>query len=203
MDNDFICISASKGATHRLVLLHGWGADADDLVPLGEELTKGLHGVNLELIAMRAPQKHPETFGRQWYRLFPPDWAAVPDAINDLQYRIKSLSNSVVPLEKTVIFGFSQGGAMALDGGLNLPVAGLICCSGYLHPNWIPPTKSPPVFLTHGLHDEVVPCEASKKIISALKDNKLNADLLLFDGGHEIPIELISRFQHVLQKWFV
>ena len=32
----------SESATNRLVLLHGWGADANDLLPVGELLTKGL-----------------------------------------------------------------------------------------------------------------------------------------------------------------
>jgi len=203
MESDFICAGASKGATHRLLLLHGWGADADDLVPLGEMLRQGLSGIKLELVAFRAPQKHPEGSGRQWYGLFPPNWAEVPFAINDLQKRINFFSRSSVPLEKSVILGFSQGGAMALAGGLDLPMAGVVACSAYPHPNWYPPKKSPPIFLTHGLDDDVVPYEASKRLIRALKNNKLEADVNLFEGGHEISLELIPIIQSALQKWLV
>ncbi len=203
MEKDFIFISASKVATHRLLLLHGWGADADDLVPIGEELIKGVIGLDLELVAFRAPQHHPEGFGRQWYGLFPPDWSQVPFAIKDLQSRIKSFSISPVPLEKTVILGFSQGGAMALEAGLALPVAGVIGCSAYPHPNWIPQRVSPPLLLTHGSKDEIVPLEASKRIISAMKDNKLDAQLIIFEGGHQIPLELIPSIQSSLQKWLI
>ena len=32
----------SESATNRLVLLHGWGADANDLVSVGKLLTEGL-----------------------------------------------------------------------------------------------------------------------------------------------------------------
>ena len=32
----------SESATNRLVLLHGWGADAHDLMPIGKLLTDGL-----------------------------------------------------------------------------------------------------------------------------------------------------------------
>jgi hypothetical protein len=43
-----------------------------------------------------------------------------------------------------VLFGFSQGGAMALDSGCALPIAGLISCSGYPHPNLGSPTATSP-----------------------------------------------------------
>ena len=71
-----------------MVLLHGWGADAEDLIPLAQKLRIGLGLIKLDLVALRAPQRHPEGFGRQWYGLFPPDWSAVPSAINDLKIRI-------------------------------------------------------------------------------------------------------------------
>ena len=32
----------SESATNRLVLLHGWGADENDLIPVGKLLTEGL-----------------------------------------------------------------------------------------------------------------------------------------------------------------
>ena len=38
---ELICLN-SESATNRLVLLHGWGADANDLVPVGKLLTEGL-----------------------------------------------------------------------------------------------------------------------------------------------------------------
>ena len=202
MENDVISISA-PGATHRLILLHGWGADAEDLLPLGQELIRGSREKKIELLAFRAPHKHPGGFGRQWYGLFPPDWASVPFAINDLQIRIKALSSSSIALEKTVILGFSQGGAMALAAGSELPLAGLIGCSSYPHPNWVLSETSPPILLLHGMQDEIVPIEASRKILSSLKKKKLDVDFLEFQGGHEIPQETLPRIQRALNNWLV
>ena len=51
MENDLIRIKV-VGATHRLVLLHGWGADVNDLIPLGQELTKGILERKIELLAL-------------------------------------------------------------------------------------------------------------------------------------------------------
>ena len=71
----------------RLVLLHGWGADGDDLRPLGDALKARLGG-SLDLVSLDAPELHPQGSGRQWYGLFPAQWDAVPAAVNHLQQRL-------------------------------------------------------------------------------------------------------------------
>ena len=64
-------VAGPERAARRLVLLHGWGADADDLLDLGQELVDA----TVSVVALRAPQAHPGGFGRQWYPLSPaPEW---------------------------------------------------------------------------------------------------------------------------------
>ncbi len=200
--NDHLLSIGTSGATHRLVLLHGWGADADDLIPIGRALASNLNNdVSLEIVSLRAPHQHPEGFGRQWYGLFPSDWSAVPDAIRALKTRIEDLSTTAIPLRKTILLGFSQGGAMALAVGCELPLAGLIACSGYPHPGWIAPENRPPVLLTHGSKDEIVPCSASQKLLHAFSSSPVESELFIFEGGHEIPKETLPDLQLVVSKW--
>ncbi|MFN5695801.1 MAG: alpha/beta hydrolase, partial [Cyanobacteriota bacterium] len=71
------------GAERRLVLLHGWGADADDLLDLGSELV----GPEVSVVALRAPLPHPGGFGRQWYDLQQPEWPQLPGARDALLLR--------------------------------------------------------------------------------------------------------------------
>ena len=78
MNNELVCLN-TPDASHRLILLHGWGADAHDLVPIGKQLIEPISAC-VELVALQAPYQHPEGFGRQWYGLFPSDWAAVPSS---------------------------------------------------------------------------------------------------------------------------
>ena len=86
-------------------------------------------------------------------------------SVIELRLRLENLSTVDIPLDKTVLFGFSQGGAMALASGFSLPLAGLIICSGYPHKELIISGKVPPVFLSHGNDDPVVPLQATKELI--------------------------------------
>jgi phospholipase/carboxylesterase len=79
---------------------------------------------------------------------------------------------------------------MALDSGCALPIAGLISCSGYPHPNWAPPQQHPPVLLMHGSDDPVVPSEAMQAITSQLQPDRCQT--LPFKNGHTIPDEMVQ-----------
>ena len=200
MQEELFCFP-SENCTHRLILLHGWGADAEDLIPFGKSLVHSL-SINIELVSLNAPQAHPEGIGRQWYGLFPPQWDEANNAVNALGIRLNKLASSKIPLEKTVLMGFSQGGAMALATGINLPLAGLIGCSAYPHPSLMPKQTCASVFLSHGRQDEVVPMEASKKLFDLFQQNSIPVKLNLFEGGHEISNESHESIKAFLENAF-
>ena len=185
-------------ATHRLILLHGWGANAEDLIPFGEILRKGFIN-KFDVISLNAPHNHPQGNGRQWYSLFPADWSEVPFAVSALRFRIKAIATKKIPLERTVVLGFSQGGAMALAAGSDLPLAGLIGCSAYPHPNWKCPKNTPPILLTHGKNDDVVPIAAMEKFIDLISNSQV--ETISFKGGHEIPQILIPKILEAINSW--
>ena len=184
----------------RLVLLHGWGADAEDLLPLGDGLAAAA-AVPTECIGLQAPEPHPGGQGRQWYGLFPSDWQAVPSATQQLRHRIEELNLETIPLSRTVLIGFSQGGAMALHVGCQLPLAGVISCSGYAHPGWQPPSPRPPVLLLHGRNDEVVPAEAADSLLELLRPGCNECSLKTFAGGHAIPLEAQEAMAESIVSW--
>lgn len=181
----------------RLVLLHGWGADADDLLDLSELLVEPA----VSVVALRAPLPHPGGSGRQWYDLQQPEWPQLPAARTQLRQRLEQLATEV-PLEKTVLLGFSQGAAMALDvgtSGAGLPLAGLISCSGYPHPDWQPGIQTiKKILLTHGEQDPVVPYGASEALQMQLRQGGIDTDLICFAGGHTIDSSLFPALRHYL-----
>lgn len=185
LSKDLLQLGPSE-AQQRLVLLHGWGADADDLLDLGSLLV----GPEVSVVALRAPEPHPYGVGRQWYGLQPIDWTQLPAAREALTLRLEELATSV-DLAHTVLLGFSQGGAMALDVGSSLPLAGIVACSGYPHEGWQPAGGTAPVLLSHGREDPVVPFAASEEVQRRLARAGASAELLAFNGGHTIDASVL------------
>ena len=177
----------------RLVLLHGWGADADDLIELGRQLC----GERRQLLALRAPQPHPGGFGRQWYDLQNPSWPDLPQARLALRARLGALGRSL-PLEHTVLLGFSQGAAMAVDVGSDLALAGIVACSGYPHPGWQAKPAMAKVLLTHGKNDPVVPYAASEELLRLLQLQQARVELVSSAGQHGIDAELLPAIRRFI-----
>lgn len=104
-----------------------------------------------------------------------------------------------VPLERMILAGFSQGGAMTLDIGARLPLAGLICLSGYLHPSIaaLLNPNTPPVLLVHGQNDPVVPLKAAQTTDQVLRQAGVSVQYQEFPMAHEInpqALELVQVF---------
>ena len=198
MHHEYVSIG-SQNSSHRIILLHGWGADADDLLPLGKSI---IHNscFEFELISLKAPAFHPNDMGRQWYSLFPPDWNEAEIAVDKLLVTLKEFDNSKISLKKTVLFGFSQGAAMAIDAGLRLNLGLVISCSGYPHPKW-DPIKNNPVLLSHGLQDDVVPVKASREILKRLR-NQENNELYEYNCAHTIHSDFIEVIRLKIKELF-
>lgn len=199
-DPDSALVVGPHETDRRLVLLHGWGADADDLLDLAADLL-GAEADAVSVVALRAPLPHPGGMGRQWYDLGLPGWPQLPAARSDLLRRLQRLSQDV-PLERTALLGFSQGAAMAIDVaiGAGLPLAALIGCSGYPHPDWEPQRPMAPILLTHGREDPVVPYAACEALMERLKTSGGEVALLPFSGGHGIDPALFPAMREFLAR---
>ena len=189
INHEFVSIS-SQTATHRIILIHGWGADSDDLLTFGKEITDKIN-FDFEVISLRAPGLHPSGQGRQWYGLYPHNWNEAAVEVNKLIITLKKFDTDKIPLNKTILLGFSQGAAMAIDAGFKLNLGLIISCSGYPHPDWEPGKKCPPTIISHGLFDDVVPIDASRIIYEKVKTNSSKfCEFLEFDGFHQIDSNL-------------
>jgi phospholipase/carboxylesterase len=99
--------------------------------------------------------------------------------------------------EQTIVSGFSQGCLMTWETGLRYPhrLAGLVGISGYAHDekralNELSPVAREQRFLiTHGALDPMVPFDAVKRQVAALKAAGLNIDWREFEKGHTIAGE--------------
>jgi phospholipase/carboxylesterase len=189
---------ASPPADYLAVILHGWGADAQDLYPLGSALNLA----NYQCLFVNAPFPHPQIpQGRAWYNLESPNFEGLAESRQALRdYLLSLAAQTQIPLEKTVLGGFSQGGAMSLDVGLTLPLAGIFALSGYLHfqPE---PTDSPlpPILMVHGSQDAVVPIAMAHQGRQALQSIGAAVEYQEFAMGHEIPLPDLDRLKTFLK----
>jgi phospholipase/carboxylesterase len=192
-------------------MLHGWGANAQDVAAL----SPFLHLPDTQLLCPNAPFLHDYSAqGRAWYDLpatyqfgQPPD-PAIQAQLHQSRTQLRDWLHKLptqtgVPLTHTILAGFSQGGAMTLDVGLSLPLAGLMVLSGYLHPPSDEPTlelTQRPVLLVHGLQDSVVPLAAAHACRATLTQLGLPVSYHELTMRHEITPQVLDIMQNFTEK---
>ncbi|MGV0024010.1 alpha/beta hydrolase [Phormidesmis priestleyi] len=202
-----IAIPPKSGSPQSLiVVLHGWGANAQDVAFLCSLLELS----DCQFMLPDAPFPHPYGIGgKMWYDLsdnlnFQTDITTQPDLLTSRQLLtdwLKSLeSETGVPLSRTILGGFSQGGAMTLDVGLTLPLAGLMVLSGYLHGAIAPlETAIPPLLIVHGKQDQVVPLRAAQMAHDRLTTLGATIQYQEFNMGHEISPQVLNEMQQFIR----
>lgn len=146
------------------VCLHGFGDEASNFLSVADEVDlQEVLWVSLDGPFSLDPRMGLAD-GRMWFDLFSDPWTAIDEARNKIMSSIQALVDaSELSLARVFLLGFSQGGFMALHTGLSLPVppAAIVSLSGFLMgAHRLAPstdvTQSTPVFIGHGLQDQVV-----------------------------------------------
>lgn len=201
-----------------VLLFHGYGADAADLLPLSDlmnvskKVTWVFPDAPLEIISA------PGMRGRAWYPIDtsvlekslrsgePVDLSSSnPQGIENARKSALTLYNELRTQHSAVIVGgFSQGATLALEVAFSAPVApaGLIIMSGTVirEAAWrelASRAQDVPFFQCHGKNDPLLGYPFAEKLYSLLTDAGLHGEFMAFSGGHEIPpkaIEKIGRF---------
>jgi phospholipase/carboxylesterase len=169
---------AASGQTRKLVvLLHGYGADGDDLIGLAPYFARALP--DAAFVSPHAPEPcEGAPMGRQWWgiRSFSAEErlrgalraAPILDRFLDDELKRHRLGE-----QDMALVGFSQGTMMALHVGLRRPrpVAGILGYSGALV---APETlarevrSKPPILLIHGEADDLLPVESLLDAVQGL-----------------------------------
>ncbi|RPH80319.1 MAG: esterase [Nitrospiraceae bacterium] len=207
-----------------VILLHGFGAPGNDLVPLADVLNVP---TGTRFVFPEGPLSL--SFGprdaRAWWLI---DMARI--AQDQAAGRIRDVSNEIpkglAPARQTmlvflkevehtfaadpratVLGGFSQGAMLSCDAMLHTdrPYAGLVQLSGNLlaQPVWgalMPKRKSLPVFQSHGMQDEILPYVGAERLRDTLSQSGLAVEWHRFRGGHEIPEPVLQRLGVFLTK---
>lgn len=205
-----------------VILLHGFGAPGDDLVPLADVLNVP---AGTRFLFPEGPLSL--SFGpgdaRAWWLIdmarIAQDRAAgrVRDLSQDIPKGLAPMREQMLNVlkeieqkfgadpKKTVLGGFSQGAMLSCDLMLHTdrPYAGLIQLSGTLlaQPVWgplLPKRKGLPVFQSHGVQDEILPYVGAERLRDTLAHAGLAVEWHNFRGGHEIPEMVLRALSHFL-----
>jgi phospholipase/carboxylesterase len=160
--------AASGRATALVVLLHGYGANGDDLIALAQGWRGRLPAV--QFVAPNAPESIPGMPGAlQWFALTLQDpseyWRGVVAAAPGLdRFIAHELARLGLPAQRLALVGFSQGTMLALHVALRQAAApaAVVAYSGLLAgPERLGEIKTrPPVLLVHGEADDLIPVDA-------------------------------------------
>jgi phospholipase/carboxylesterase len=179
------CCSKQHGTAVKrvIVALHGFGDNARNFCSVAEELPIK----DTLWICLQAPEAPPfPGDGGQWYELFGNPHTQLKQSCDKVKACLDIIQQSTqVDWSQIVLFGFSQGAFVSLLTALTLPrqLAGVVALSGYLaqahriklpHPERV----SLPVFLAHGLQDQVVfPAQhfETKDILESFGFNQVTA----------------------------
>lgn len=219
-DSPVILQTGSDGsgkADAAVIWLHGLGADGNDFVPVVPELALPA-ALNVRFIFPHAPVRPITINGgypmRGWYDITSLDIANRDDVegINESGKLLARLCDEQVAqgvaARRIVVAGFSQGGAIALHGGLRYTqrLGGIIALSTYLPMQQTlaqeasAANRDTPVFMAHGLSDEVVALQFGQQSRKLLEQQGYPVQWREYAMGHSVCGEEISDISDWLSR---
>ncbi|MGF1580129.1 MAG: alpha/beta hydrolase [Gemmataceae bacterium] len=191
-----------------IICLHGFGVEKSNLTGLAESL--GLEGyLWLFPDAPQLAYDEADPTARAWYTRggaeTPEEVAEAVSALEGFYTEAQQRHHFVDG--RVVLLGFSQGGAMTLRYGLSRPevFCGLVVLSGSLRKTEdllprLPPRPARqgyPIFLAHGLLDQVVRVEVGHQVNQFLQGQGYQPEYRTYRMGHYISPQLMED----LQRW--
>jgi phospholipase/carboxylesterase len=196
--------AAGAGPHPLLVLLHGRGADEEDLLSLAPVLDE-----RLLVLSVRAPQPF-EGGGYTWYDLGGPvgqpeqvSFAASSKALMD--FLQVAVAGYPVDPGRVFLFGFSMGAVMSLALSLTRPelFRGVCAHSGYV-PEGVPirwdALAGPEYFLLHGTEDPVIPVVMARRAQRLFAASNARFFYREYPMQHQISEESLSDIREWIHR---
>jgi len=199
----------SREADAAVIWLHGLGADGSDFVPILSELRLPA-SINVRFIFPHAPVR-PITINqgyrmRGWYDVTSldiadrDDEAGIVESSTILTRLCDEQLAQGIAAERIIVAGFSQGGAIALHAGLRYPrtLGGIMALSTYLPMQQrlvqeaAAANRNTPVFMAHGMHDDVVAMQFGMQTRTLLQQQGYQVQWQDYAMGHSVCMEEIG-----------
>jgi phospholipase/carboxylesterase len=209
-DNLLPCIELepTQPATAAVIWLHGLGADGNDFAPIVPQLGLGSNHP-LRFIFPHAPSIPVTLNGGfvmpAWYDIKSldargQDEAGIRASDAEVQKLIAREVERGIVIERIVVAGFSQGGAIALFTGLRYPerLAGIMALSTYLvvpdvlETELAAANRQVPIFQAHGSFDPMVSYDKGLATQRWLEERGWQVEAHDYPMAHQVCLEEIQ-----------
>lgn len=186
-----------------LIMLHGYGSDAQDLFSFAGELPEDLF-----IVSAQAPFKLPP-YGNAWYAIhfnniqgkFSDEVQAVESREMIVKFIDEVIANYPVDPQNVTLLGFSQGTILSYAVALSYPekIKNVVALSGYVNEDIIKSDYKSndfahlSVYGSHGSQDQVIPVSWARKAPQLLQDLNIEHTFSEFPVGHGVaPANLME-----------
>jgi phospholipase/carboxylesterase len=193
-----ILIPRGEAPHPGLILLHGRGADENDLIGLSEYLSDRLF-----IMSVRAPFPFPYGGGYTWYDVgqvgTPEPGMFTASYEKLLQFVDDAVKQYPVDAKRLFLLGFSMGTVMSFALALSLPgrFRGVSANSGYvpegthLQFHW-QELSGLHVLITHGQQDPVIPVAFARRAQQLFSHSNARVSYKEYQAGHHLSDESLT-----------
>jgi phospholipase/carboxylesterase len=192
-----------------LLLLHGYGANEDDLFSLAPYLDG-----RFMIVSARGPVVlQPMSYA--WFNLgFTPQGIIVnPEEVESSRRTIHKFLGEIVEAydcdpKAVYLMGFSQGAMMSLSVALSYPgsASGVVAMSGRVLPHTIDQIADKdtltglPIFVAHGSRDMLIPIDHGRDARAKLSQLPVELTYREYDMGHEVSYDSLRDIAEWLKE---
>lgn len=202
LELDNIFIPAKVPSKKLMIILHGRGDSSEGFIGLPPFLDID----EMNYLLLDAPFEY--YTGYSWYSLPPKQLPGIEYSSNILTKVLDELFLKEFNANESFLFGFSQGSLLTFEFGARYHkvLAGYIAVSGYIYDvdkllhDINPEVKNSHWLCTHGIHDNVLPFEESKKQIEKLHDNGFEVEFKVYDKDHSIDKDELQMMSEWMKK---
>jgi phospholipase/carboxylesterase len=198
--------TATLASYPTLILLHGRGADEEDLLGLSSHLDE-----RLLILSVRAPYPFPFGGGYTWYDVGEVG-APEPTMFKTSYDKLATFVRDALlhyPIEKKDLYllGFSMGTVMSYALSLTQPKVfrGVVANSGYIaegtHLTYLwDQLDTLDFFVAHGTQDPVIPVQFARRAKELLNSNHARFEYKEYPMAHQISEESLSDLGNWLSR---
>jgi phospholipase/carboxylesterase len=206
MESSIDFISLKKGNPNKAIIaIHGWQGNRTSFNFLSDIMKIN----DVEWFFPEAPyilDDNNET--RSWSQEVSPGVYETKKTETLLPAFFKDQIFSNYSSENVFVLGFSQGAIICFEFALHMdkklgavfPIAGMFREKDVDKPRFHPAQKDTPIIIGHGLNDDVIDIEYSRKIYSMLHNQKANVKLIEFNGGHKINLQYLKEVTKLINE---